>query len=97
MKPMNRREIHVRRRRLLDGTTSLPPEGESPVPSPVNFTVVGGTPATGLESAYFVRGERGCGGALIAPDIVLGAAHCGGKAPPSGWLIQGLSRKRNGT
>jgi hypothetical protein len=41
--------------------------------------IVGGTPTNGQKDApYFVRGEYGCGAALIAPDVVLGAAHCAG-------------------
>lgn len=39
-------------------------------------SIVAGTPTDGQEMPFFVRGERGCGGALIAPDIVLGVAHC---------------------
>jgi trypsin len=40
-------------------------------------TIVGGTPTNGQKDApFFVRGEHGCGAALIAPDLVLGAAHC---------------------
>jgi len=38
--------------------------------------IVGGTEADPGEYPYFVE-MGGCGGALIAPDIVLFAAHCG--------------------
>lgn len=41
-------------------------------------TIVGGTHTDEQEYPFFVRGEYGCGATLIAPDVVLGAAHCKG-------------------
>jgi len=41
-----------------------------------NARIIGGTDAAPGEYPYFVQGP-GCSGALIAPDIVMFAAHCG--------------------
>jgi hypothetical protein len=44
--------------------------------------IVGGTPTAASEIPFFVRGQYGCGATLIAPDVVLGAAHCLSKSVP---------------
>jgi secreted trypsin-like serine protease len=40
--------------------------------------IVGGNPAGTDEFKFFASLDIGCGGSLIAPDIVLTAAHCAG-------------------
>jgi hypothetical protein len=50
--------------------------------------IVGGTSTNGQKDApFFVRGESGCGATLIAPDVVLGAAHCAGAFPIGCWRV----------
>ena len=55
--------------------------------------IVGGTPTNGQKDApYFVRGEHGCGAALIAPDVVLGAAHCAGASKKARAVRRKMTR-----
>ena len=59
---------------LLTATAAV---ANDTLPSP---RIVGGFPATAGEFPFLVHGADGelCGGTLIAPDIVLTAAHCTG-------------------
>jgi trypsin len=50
---------------------------QSMVPLPAESRIVGGTFAQPGAYPFFVQGD-GCGGSLIANDIVLTAAHCAG-------------------
>jgi trypsin len=50
---------------------------QSMVPLPAESRIVGGTFAQPGAYPFFVQGD-GCGGSLIADDIVLTAAHCDG-------------------
>lgn len=47
------------------------------MPEPWQNRIVGGTDAAAGAFPYFVRG-RGCGASLVAPDVVMSAAHCEG-------------------
>lgn len=49
----------------------------------VDPRIIGGTPTDGQEYPFFVQADTAesgfyCGGSLIAPDVVLSAAHCAG-------------------
>jgi trypsin len=43
----------------------------------VQSRIVGGTAASSGEYKFFASWDIGCGGSLIAPNIILTAAHCG--------------------
>jgi len=54
--------------------------------------IVGGKNATENKYPYFVQMVYGCGGTLIAPDVVLFAAHCGDWTKPVDGVIVGAYR-----
>jgi Trypsin len=66
----------------FDGEQEQPVVVEEDEGNGTDQNIVGGTPTNGQRDApFFVRGEYGCGATLIAPDVVLGAAHCAGAFP----------------
>jgi len=79
---------HTRYSRAHKGRVSqqADPSNESPAsssdvttqetPLPLSARIIGGTPSTEGDFPYFVH-LGGCGGSLIAPNVVLTAAHCG--------------------
>src|SRR5215813_7680632 len=52
--------------------------------------VVGGSPAAKGEFPWMVRLSMGCGGALVAKDVVLTAAHCVAATGPTSGITATL-------
>jgi secreted trypsin-like serine protease len=57
-------------------SVATPASADPPPPVGAGPRVVGGTPAALGEFPWVVRLSMGCGGALLATDIVLTAGHC---------------------
>jgi hypothetical protein len=71
-------KVHVRRRKLRYSNVFSRDDGDNILER--EKRVVGGQIAVANRYPYYacLKGEKGisCGGTLIAPDIVLTAAHC---------------------
>ncbi|HEV2782420.1 MAG TPA: serine protease [Actinophytocola sp.] len=66
-------------RRCLTMLVALAAALTTATPAAAGPDVVGGERAAPGEFPWMVRLSMGCGGSLIAPDVVLTAAHCAGR------------------
>jgi len=62
---------------LTQKIDTKPRAGEIVETGQIETNIIGGEQSQQGEFPYYV-GMGGCGGTLIAPDVVLGAGHCGG-------------------